>query len=159
MRDHAGGQVCQKTLRRDMEYLIIGAGPAGLQLGYFLKQAGHDYLILEAGSSPGTFFRTFPRHRRLISINKPHTGWDDPEMNLRMDWNSLLCDDPRLRLTRYSDRYFPHAQELLQYFADFAAAYRLRIAYDRRIAQITRNGDFRVTDQHGHTYSAKRLIV
>ena len=85
-----------------MDYLVIGAGPAGLQLGYFLAQAGRDYLILEAGPTPGTFFRTFPRHRRLISINKPHTGWDDSELNLRMDWNSLLTDDPRLRFTRYT---------------------------------------------------------
>lgn len=57
-----------------MDYLVIGGGPAGLQLAYFLEQAGRDYLLLEAGRTPGTFFRNFPRHRRLISINKPHTG-------------------------------------------------------------------------------------
>jgi hypothetical protein len=26
----------------------------------------------------------------MISINKPHTGHDDPELTLRWDWNSLL---------------------------------------------------------------------
>jgi hypothetical protein len=41
-----------------------------------LDRAGRDYLILEAGSVPGSFFQTFPRHRRMISINKPHTGHD-----------------------------------------------------------------------------------
>ncbi len=92
-----------------MDCLVIGAGPAGLQLGSFLKRAGRDYLILEAGRAPGTFFGRFPRHRRLISINKPHTGWDDPELNLRMDWNSLLSDDPRLLFTRYTGRYLPDA--------------------------------------------------
>src|SRR5215475_3915953 len=136
MRDHAGGQVCQKTLRRDMEYLIIGAGPAGLQLGYFLQQSGRDYLILEAGSTPGTFFRTFPRHRRLISINKPHTGECDPERNLRMDWNSLLSDDPRLLFTRYSERYFPAADDLVSYLCDFAASKQLRIQYDTRVVEV-----------------------
>lgn len=142
-----------------MEYLIIGAGPAGLQLAYFLQQAGRDYLVLEVGHAPGTFFRTFPRHRRLISINKPHTGCTDPEVNLRMDWNSLLCDDPRLLFTRYTERYFPEAQDLLKYLADFAAAYRLRIEYDSRVTCVTRNGSFRVTDQRGRSYEAKRLIV
>jgi protoporphyrinogen oxidase len=39
-----------------MEYVIIGAGPAGLQLGYFLAQTGRSYVILEAGRTPGTFF-------------------------------------------------------------------------------------------------------
>ena len=87
-----------------MDYLIIGAGPAGLQLGYCLQQSGRDYLILESGSQPGTFFRKYPRHQRLISINKRHTGTTDPELNLRMDWNSLLNDDPQLLFTRYSKR-------------------------------------------------------
>lgn len=90
-----------------LDYLVIGAGPAGLQLGYLLKKSGRRYRILEAGSTPGTFFQTFPRHRTLISNNKKHTGTDDPELNLRMDWNSLLSDDPELLFTRYSDRYFP----------------------------------------------------
>jgi thioredoxin reductase len=143
-----------------MEYLIIGAGPAGLQLGYFLEQAGRDYRILEAGSAPGTFFRQYPRHRRLISINKPHTGWDDPELNLRMDWNSLLCDDPRLRFTRYTEEYFPPADALVRYLADFAAASRLRVDYDTQIVRIGRHGGgFRVTDAGGRMREAARLIV
>ena len=71
--------------RRDHDYLIMGAGPAGLQLGYYLERAGRDYLILEAGDTPATFFRKFPRHRKLLSSNKVHTGHKDPEINLRWD--------------------------------------------------------------------------
>ena len=37
------------------DYVIVGAGPAGLQLGYFMQQAGWNYLIVEAGSGPGQF--------------------------------------------------------------------------------------------------------
>src|ERR1700737_1869602 len=98
-----------------MDYLVLGAGPAGLQLGFFLQQANRDYLILEAGSTAGTFFRTFPRHRRLLSINKVHSGWTDPEVRLRVDWNSLLSDIPELRFARYSERYFPIADDLVRY--------------------------------------------
>ncbi|MDJ0677957.1 MAG: NAD(P)-binding domain-containing protein, partial [Calothrix sp. MO_167.B42] len=74
------------------DYLIIGAGPAGLQLGYFLEKANRNYLILEAGDVPGTSFQKFPRHEKLISINKVYTGYKDMEINLRWDWNSLLSD-------------------------------------------------------------------
>jgi cation diffusion facilitator CzcD-associated flavoprotein CzcO len=68
-----------------LDYLIVGAGPAGVQLGYYFERQGRDYAILEAGHGPGTFFETYPRHRRLISINKRHTGYDDREVNLRPD--------------------------------------------------------------------------
>ena len=29
------------------DYIIIGAGPAGLQLGYFLHKANKNYVIIE----------------------------------------------------------------------------------------------------------------
>jgi thioredoxin reductase/MFS family permease len=145
---------------RAMDCLVIGAGPAGLQLGYFLERAGRDYLILEAGPAPGTFFSRFPRHRRLISINKPHTGWDDPELNLRMDWNSLLSDDPSLRFTRYSGRYLPDADDLVRYLADFAGAFRLRVRYGTRVVRVShQDGAFRATDESGRVYAARRLVV
>src|SRR5690242_14744984 len=89
--------------------LIIGAGPAGLQLAALLRRDGHDYVVLEGGPRPGMFFETYPRHRQLISINKVWTGSEDPEFNLRSDWNSLLSDDPALLFKNYSTRYFPAA--------------------------------------------------
>ncbi|RFS84914.1 pyridine nucleotide-disulfide oxidoreductase [Actinomadura spongiicola] len=146
---------------RSLDHLIIGAGPAGLQLGHLLQKSRRDYLILEAGDAPGTFFRTFPRHRTLISSNKKHTGMDDPELNLRMDWNSLLSDDPELLFTRYSDRYFPAADDMVRYLGDYAERCRLNIAYGIRATHVTRTSKsrFRVTCDTGDTYEAKRLIV
>ncbi|GAB3746969.1 NAD(P)-binding domain-containing protein [Amycolatopsis oliviviridis] len=142
-----------------MDYLVIGAGPAGLQLGHFLQRAGRDHVVLEAEDAPGSYFRTFPRHRKLISINKPHTGWTDPELNLRMDWNSLLSDDPDLRFTRYTEEYFPPADLLVDYFADYAAKTGVQVEYGTRVTSIDRDTEFRVATDLGRTYSAKRIIV
>jgi thioredoxin reductase len=148
------------VLDETFDYLVIGAGPAGLQLGQLLGGGGRNYLILEAGNGPGTFFTTFPRHRQLISINKPHTGTTDSELNLRMDWNSLLSPDPALLFTRYSERYFPDADDMVRYLIDFARAFDLRVRYDTRVAEISgRDGDFRVVDQHGNVYRGRRLVV
>src|SRR5262245_51249455 len=100
--------------QQPLDYLVIGAGPAGLQLGYYLQKAGHRYLILEAGDSAGTFFKKFPRHRTLISNNKVNTGYTDAEKNLRWDWNSLLSDREDLLFKNYSKKYFPPADEMVR---------------------------------------------
>ncbi|MFF5158194.1 FAD-dependent oxidoreductase [Streptomyces sp. NPDC000348] len=142
------------------DYLIIGAGPAGLQLAAFLERDGADYVVLERGSGPGTFFTRFPRHRTLISINKVHTGYEDPELRLRMDWNSLLSDDPELLFTRYSRRYFPAADDMVRYLADFAERTGVRVRYDTTVERVSRDaGGFTVTDAAGGTWRARRVVV
>ena len=37
------------------DYCVIGAGPGGLQLGYYLQQAGRDYMLFERNSVPGKY--------------------------------------------------------------------------------------------------------
>ncbi|MBE9115288.1 NAD(P)-binding domain-containing protein [Lusitaniella coriacea LEGE 07157] len=141
------------------DYVIIGAGPAGLQLGYFLEKANRSYLILEGEDSPGASFKKFPRHGKLISINKLYTGYDDAEINLRWDWNSLLCDNENLLLKNYSRDYFPQAKEFVRYLGDFVSYYDLNIKYGCKIVRIAKNDDFMVIDSNGNVYSSERLIV
>ncbi|GAA1299705.1 NAD(P)-binding domain-containing protein [Saccharothrix xinjiangensis] len=142
------------------DYLIIGAGPAGLQLAALLERDGRDCAVLERGSGPGEFFTRYPRHRTLISINKVHTGHSDPERRLRVDWNSLLSDDPELLFTRYSPRYFPHADDMVRYLADFAAATGVRAHYGVDVTRISRDDDgFAVVDDGGRTWRASRLVM
>jgi glycine/D-amino acid oxidase-like deaminating enzyme len=95
----------------------------------------------------------------MISINKPHTGWHDAEKDLRVDWNSLLCDDPAVRFTRYTGRYFPHADDYVRYLNDFA--HGLNIRYGRRVTRVGRvlTGGFVVTCGNGETFEAERVIV
>ncbi|GAX35232.1 NAD(P)-binding domain-containing protein [Nodularia sp. NIES-3585] len=143
----------------DIEYLIIGAGPAGLQLGYFLEKSNSNYLILEAADIPGNYFTSFPRHKKLISINKVYTGYEDPEINLRWDWNSLLSDSEEMKFKNYSRQYFPHTDDLVRYLSDFASYFNLKIKYNCRIVKIAKSNKFMVTDSNGNIYLADRLIV
>lgn len=41
------------------EYCVLGAGPAGLQMGYFLSRSQRDYIILERNAGPGSFFQMY----------------------------------------------------------------------------------------------------
>ncbi|WP_335976503.1 MULTISPECIES: NAD(P)-binding domain-containing protein [Streptomycetaceae] len=155
-----------------IDYLVVGAGPAGIQAAYFLERAGRDYLVVEAGTAPGTFFTKFPRHRTLISSNKVHTGWDDPELNLRTDWNSLLSEESSPLFTEVTSRYFPPADDFVGYLADFARTHELRIRYHTRVTRISREaaagsaadgaaprGDFLVHTADGSLLRVKRLIM
>ncbi|MEO3770164.1 NAD(P)-binding domain-containing protein [Micromonospora sp. B9E7] len=137
--------------------LIIGAGPAGLQLAALLERDGHDYVVLEGGPRPGTFFETYPRHRQLISINKVWTGSTDPEFNLRSDWNSLLTDDPALLFKNYSTRYFPAADDLVRYLADFARG--LSVRYDTRVTSVSKTGDVFTVRAGDQSWAARRVVV
>lgn len=145
------------------DYCVLGAGPAGLQMAYFLQRAGRDYVVFERTPGPGSFFTRYPRHRKLISINKRYTGRANSEFNLRHDWNSLLSHDPQLLFRHYSHAYFPDASEMVRYLGDFADRLGLHVLYNTTIAHVTLNKDpqawnghyFILTDQKGQTYQCR----
>jgi len=122
------------------EYCIIGAGPAGLQLAYFLSRANRDYIVIEKNNNSGSFFDHYPRHRRLISLNKRNTGEQNHEFNLRHDWNSLLTNSQSsgdsLKFTEYSQENFPPADTLVKYLEDFRVKFNLNVLFNTKIEPI-----------------------
>ncbi|MEL6535590.1 MAG: NAD(P)-binding domain-containing protein, partial [Bacteroidota bacterium] len=145
---------------KTVNYIILGAGPAGCQLAYFLQKAGVDYSILERGAEPGTTFKKYPVHGKLISINKVHTGIDDPAINLRWDWNSLLNEDQKIKFGDYTKEYFPDAVVMVNYLQDFIKEYQLNVQYNTHISQISREGEgYKLKDKEGNEYLGQRLIV
>ncbi|XP_040493408.1 FAD-dependent oxidoreductase domain-containing protein 2 isoform X1 [Ursus maritimus] len=157
----------QTSAPRHRDYCVLGAGPAGLQMAYFLQRAGRDYAVFERAPRPGSFFTRYPRHRKLISINKRHTGKANAEFNLRHDWNSLLSHDPRLLFRHYSRAYFPDAGDMVRYLGDFADRLGLHVLYNTTIAHVTLDKDrqawnghyFILTDQMGHAHQCSVLLV
>lgn len=146
-------------VKAEVDYLIIGAGAAGLQLAYFLQQNQRDYLVLDGAQQPGSFWQKFPRHRKLISINKVHTGYNQRESQLRWDWNSLLCDDDKFSFSQYTKRYFPGAGDYARYLEDFSKHFQLNIKCQTKIVKISKNNQFFVFDDQGYVYTCRRLII
>jgi len=145
----------------ELDYLVVGAGAAGLQAAYFLDRAGSRYLVVEASGEPGGFWRRLPRSRRLISFNKVHSIFDDPEVNLRWDWNSLLTDGHSSPFREASRRLFPTGDEMADYLNGFARQHGLRVALNRRVSRIDREPErrFAVRLEDGGRYRARALIV
>ncbi len=144
-----------------VKYIIIGAGPGGLQMGFFLQKKGLDYLILEKSNRAGDFFSRQPVHRTLISINKKYNFFEEDEFNQRHDWNSLLSDDPEMRFTKYSDELFPHADDMCRYLQDYADHFKLNIKYKTEVKKIskTKSGDFHVATRNGKIYQSSVLLM
>ncbi|MFT4927547.1 MAG: hypothetical protein ACI8WB_003658 [Phenylobacterium sp.] len=143
------------------KYLIIGGGPAGLQMGYFMEKNDKDYIILEKSSTAGSFFKTQPIHRKLLSINKKYNFFEEEEFNWRHDWNSLLCDEPEMRFTKYTDDLFPHADVLVDYLEDFAKFHKLKIEFNTEVANMSKkkDGGFLVTTTAGVNYECEVLLL
>ncbi|XP_037544405.1 FAD-dependent oxidoreductase domain-containing protein 2, partial [Nematolebias whitei] len=145
-------------------YCVLGAGPAGLQMGFFLSKARRDYIILERNSGLGSFFNKYPRHRKLISINKIHTGRQNREFNLRHDWNSLLSDKPDLLFRRVSEEFYPPADAFPLYLSMFVKELDLRVRYGVDIGRIrsvqsASGRSYILTDQHSSEYTCSVLLV
>lgn len=147
-------------------YLILGAGPAGLQMAYFFQDAGADYVVLEREEEPGTFFRTFPRSRNLISFNKTHSVFEDPEIRLRWDWNTLLTHDYGFPFSEYSSRLYPKADELRRYLEGFREAYDLDVRFGTEAVSVRRDDPsdggspgWRLRTAEGVEWSCEALVV
>ena len=113
--------------------VIIGAGPAGLQMAALLD----NHIILEKSSSVCSFMKYFPRQRGLISINK--------SKDLRMDWNSFLEDTSSFR--DYSEELYPRADDYVRYAEDFVQRKNLNIRFNYAVNSIRyENSKFIIND-------------
>ena len=112
-------------------------------MGYYLEKNKEKYVILEKNEISGSFFTKYPIKRRLISSNKRYVE-SDPETDInefayRHDWNSLICDNPELKMKNYSKDYFPTADVYVKYLNDFSSYYNLNIKYSHNVTNISKN--------------------
>ena len=110
----------------------------------------------------GSFFIQYPRHDKLISINKRYTGKSNKEFNLRHDWNSLLSDDESLYFKHYSKKFFPHKDTYVKYLYDYETKLGLKVKYDTSVGNIRKELNestgasmFVMDDQKGNTYTCR----
>lgn len=144
----------------DYDYIIIGAGPAGVQMAYFLERTERTYIVFEVAEKAASFFENLPRQQKLISINKKNNMFDEDKFNLRHDWNSLLSHDRTMRFTEYSDDLYPQASDLHKYINDFVAKFNLNIRYNTKVAQVGKHNEtFTITTEDGVICTSRCVLM
>ncbi len=141
--------------------IILGAGPGGLQMGYFFKKLGLDYLILDKASEVGSFFRKFPIGRKLISFNVARKG-EDPYFAMRSDWNSFNQRDSEnpVWFPEFDSDELPSAESLVKYFEAFHSRHILNTQLNTEISKISKHDDqFELHAENDRIYHCSNLYV
>ena len=98
------------------EVVVVGGGQAGLAIGYFLRQQGRDFTILEAAESPAAAWRE---------------RWDSLRLFTPARRNGL----PGRPFPGDPDRY-PGRDEVVAYLTDYARDLDLPVALNSRVRAV-----------------------
>lgn len=143
--------------------VVVGSGPGGLQISYFLRQWGIKHVVLSADPAPAGMFRKYPLFQRLISWSKPYPPAEPGSRHYAWyDWNSLLADDSRHRalVPDFMDgvSYYPTRQEMEQGLVTFARRAALQVRYGCRWETTRRTDEGFVLGTSDGDYRCKVAI-
>jgi putative flavoprotein involved in K+ transport len=121
------------------DVIVVGGGQAGMAAGYYLSQAGIDFLILDAATQSGEAWRQ---------------RWDSLELFTPARYSSL----PGLAFPGDPGHY-PGKDEVAGYMAEYARAFALPVRYGCRVTALERAaGGYRLATGSGD-YQAGQVIV
>jgi putative flavoprotein involved in K+ transport len=125
---------------RDVDILIVGAGQAGLAMGYHLKQAGYRFQIVDRNARIGDSWRN--RYDSLVLFT-PRA------------YSAL----PGLPVPGDPDGY-PTKDEIADYLEQYAAHFDMPVAMETGIRSLTRYEDgFRATTDAGAIVDARAVVL
>lgn len=122
-----------------VDVAVIGGGQAGLAAGFYLRRAGLDFVILDAGPTPGGAWPYAWETLRLFSPERHSSlpGWPMP---------------------RYRGDGYPDAAHVTAYLAAYEARYRLPVHRPVRVDAVHGDGDFLRIDADTGTWRARHVI-
>jgi putative flavoprotein involved in K+ transport len=122
-----------------VETIIIGAGQAGLSVGYHLARRGRPFLILEANERIGDSWRT---------------RWDSLRLFTAARYDSL--DGMPFPS---APGYFPTKDEMGDYLASYASRFGLPVRTGQTVTSLTREGDCYLVVTDSGRYEANHVVI
>jgi putative flavoprotein involved in K+ transport len=134
------GKLADEPSSRRFEVIVIGAGQAGLAMGYLLAQQGRHFVILDTAHSIGAAWRT---------------RWDSLTLFTPRRYDSL----PGLEFPGDADGY-PTRDEVIEYLERYAETFKLPIALDNGAQSLSFTDDGFVLElEDGSSIGADQVIV
>jgi putative flavoprotein involved in K+ transport len=127
------------TPRKRVDVIVIGAGQAGLSVGYHLKKLGLEFIILDANARVGDSWRQRWDSLRLFTPNR---------------FNSL--DGMPFPGPRYA---YPTKDEMADYLESYAAHFQLPVRHAVRVNRLWREGRRYLVDAGSHQFEADHVVV
>ena len=124
---------------RQREVVVIGAGQAGLAIGYLLAQQGRRFTILEAAGEPAAAWRT---------------RWDSLKLFTPVRYDSL----PGLTFPGDPDSY-PGRDDVVAYLTDYAQRFELPVEFNSRVQSVRHRDNGFLVELADLTYQADQVVV
>ena len=121
------------------EVAVIGAGQAGLAMGYFLAKEGRNFTILEAADSIGAAWRT---------------RWDSLVLFTPRRYDSL----PGLQFPGDLDGY-PERDEVVKYLEEYSSTFELPVQLGSAVQTLTHAAGGFMLDLGTRTIEAQQVVV
>ncbi|GAB3797641.1 flavin-containing monooxygenase [Virgibacillus kimchii] len=119
--------------------IVIGAGQAGLAMGYYLKQFNHSFLMLDKNQKAGEI-------------------WDKRYDSLVLFTPRLFSSLPGLELNG-DPQGFPSRDEISQYLKDYVETFELPIKYDTDVTRVRKKDSiFHISTEHMEI-KAENIII
>lgn len=129
----------EKDVGDRFDVAVIGAGQAGLAMGYFLGKEGRKFTVLDASGSIGAAWRS---------------RWDSLVLFTSRRYDSL----PGLQFPGDPDGY-PGRNEVVSYLEQYASTFELPVEFNSRVQSVsTADGGF-VLDLGARTLEADQVVV
>jgi putative flavoprotein involved in K+ transport len=131
--------MCSERQTERINTVVIGAGQAGLSVGYHLKRLGVPFVILDAGKRVGDQWRQRWDSLRLFTPAR-YAGLD-----------GMTFPAP--------PHYFPTKDEMADFLERYALTFQLPVQSATRVERVSRHGNGFLVSAGNRRFEAENVII